>query len=74
MDFALPSCTLPKFSAELLGDRLAVGVGLDGEVPAILVLVHPALNKVAKAKMVLKQYARSVSTSDLILRLHRLMR
>ena len=54
IDFALPTCTFPKFSVELLGDRLPVGVGLDGEVLAIFVPAHPRLNKVVKAKMVLK--------------------
>jgi hypothetical protein len=40
---------------ELLGERLPAGVGLDGEVLAIFVPAHPTLNKVAKAKMALKQ-------------------
>ena len=55
MDLVLPSCTFPKFSIELLADKLPAGVGLDGEVLAIFVPAHPTLNKVAKAKMVLKQ-------------------
>ena len=55
IDFPLPSCTFPKFSVELLGDRLPAGVGLDGEVLAIFVPAHPTLNEVAKAKIALKQ-------------------
>jgi hypothetical protein len=55
IDFALPRCTFPKFSVELLGDKLPAGVGLDGEVIPIFVAAHPTLNKVAKAKIALKQ-------------------
>jgi len=55
IDFALPTCTFPKVSVELLGVRLPAGVELDWEVVAIFVPAHPMLNKAAKAKMVLKQ-------------------
>jgi hypothetical protein len=55
IDFVLPTCTAPKLSAELLGDKFPAGKGLDEEVVAIFVPAHPTLNKVAKAKMVLKE-------------------
>ena len=55
MDFVLPTCTAPKLSPELLGDRFPVGTGFDGEVGAIFVPAHPTLNIVTKAKIVLKE-------------------
>ena len=60
VDFVLPTGTLPKFTVEVLTDKLpAAGAGLGVDVPAILVTAHPAVNRMASTTNIVRQHARS---------------
>ena len=65
MDFELPTCTLPKLTAEALTDKLPgeVGfdgeLGLDGEVGAIFVPAQPKVNRMEKINKSIELHASS---------------
>ena len=60
VDFVLPTGTLPKFTVDALTDKLpAAGAGLGVDVPAILVTAHPAVNRMASTRNMLRQHAGS---------------
>jgi len=62
--FELPTCTLPKFKAESLAERLPSTRGEEG-VLVIFALAHPTVNNVAIARMVVKQQACGMKGFDL---------
>jgi len=69
VDFELPTGTPPKFTLDALTDKLPIGARLDGDVAVILVTAHPAVNRMASTRKMVRQHARSCTAPALTWRL-----